>query len=115
MFIIAGRIETVVFDKDCNEFGRYKVNIFWWKSGVFKKISNISGIKVVKRGHETVFQKAIYYKIVVEFKDGDSVFILDSKKEDKVIMQVLYIKKFLGIKDSDFGNRVQIVNEMDIV
>ena len=115
VFIIAGRIEIVIFDRDHDEFARYKINILCIKSGSFKKISQISDIRVVKRGHETTFSKAVYFKIVVDFKDGESIFILDSKKEDKVITQVLLIKKFIGIQDSNFGNRVQIDNEMDIV
>ena len=106
VFITAGRIETVVFDKDSDEFARYKVNIWWMKSGVFQKLSNISEIRVSKRGHQTVFSDTVYYKIVVDFKDGESVTILDSKKEEKVVLQVLYIKNFLGMKDSSNGNRV---------
>ena len=72
-------------------------------------------MRIVKRGHETVYSSAVYYKIVIDFKDGESVTILDSKKEEKVVMQVLFIKKFLGIKESEYGNQVHIDNEMDIM
>jgi len=43
------------------------------------------------------------------------VTILESKKEDKVIVQVLFIKKFLGIVDGIYGNRVVVDDCMDRV
>ena len=115
VFLFAGRIESVIFDKDANEFTRVKFNIFCVKTSKTLKISDISDIRVEKRGFETVHSSTKHFKIIIDFRNKQSVTLLESKKEEKVITQVLFIKRFIGMRDSAYGNHVQIDDVMDQV
>ena len=43
------------------------------------------------------------------------VNLLESKKEEKVILQVLFIKRFIGLSDTEYGNTAHIDNAMNII
>ena len=105
----------MVFDKENDEFSRKKVNTFCIKKGKSCKLADITDIRVEKRGHDTIHSNTIHFKIIIDLKNNEMVTLLESKKEEKVISQVLFIKRFLGRKDTEFGNNVQIDNAMDIL
>ncbi|CAI2378589.1 unnamed protein product [Moneuplotes crassus] len=115
VFFFAAKIETVTFDKTKDEFSRKKLNTFCIKKGKEYKLSDISDIRIEKRVHDNVHTNTIHFKIIIDFKNNESVNLLESRKEDKVIRQVLFIKRFLGMIDTQFGNNAHIDNAMDIL
>mmetsp|Transcript_17362 Transcript_17362/g.19450 ORF Transcript_17362/g.19450 Transcript_17362/m.19450 type:complete len:187 (+) Transcript_17362:111-671(+) len=115
VFFFAAKIEQVSFDKDKDEFSRTKINTFCIKKGKTCKLSEISDLRIEKRGHDTIHSNTIHYKIIIDFKNNEMVTLLESKKEEKVITQVLYIKRFLGMRDTDYGNTIQVNNALDMI
>ena len=53
-------------------------------------MAEIKGVKIFKRGHNGVNIYTLHYKIMVEFKSGPAIKVLETQKREKVIKQVSY-------------------------
>jgi len=95
-FMIAGRVEQVIFDRHKRLFQIRKTNIVCYKTEITYRLADIKCVKAVKSGHDGINVNTLHYKIVIEFNNAGAVKILESQNESKIVKQVALIKNFIG-------------------
>ena len=97
IFIYAGKVNTVIFDKTSGILSKVKTSIFCKKDQTDWAIDQIKNVRVFKRGHDGVQVMTIHYEVQIDFADVPSQTILETKEQDKAIKQLAQIKSFIGL------------------
>jgi len=95
--LYAGKVESVIFDKQTGIVGKVKTSIFCTKQQVDWSLDQIQNVRVYKRGHDGIQIMTIHYDVQIDFKDIPSTNILRSKDSEKAIRQMAQIKDFMGL------------------
>ena len=97
IFMHAGKIEQVIFDKEIGILSYIKTSIFCKKKITDWAINQIQNIRIFKRGHDGIQVMTIHYAVQIDFKDAPSHTVLETQQKDKAIRQLVKIKEFLGL------------------
>lgn len=68
-FIYAGKIESVILDKQKQQLSVCKTTVICRKEQRNFKMHEISDVKAYKKGHNGVNVYTLHYKIMVEFRN----------------------------------------------
>lgn len=66
-FLFAGKVESVIFDKQKKQLQLWSTTLICRKEVRIYPLSQISGVKAYKRGHNGVNVYTLHYKLMVEF------------------------------------------------
>lgn len=97
IFLIGGKIDSVVIDKEKCFLELHKRSIICLNTKKCFDLSRVTNIRAVKKGHDGVNFYTLHYVIQAEFKDQAPIKILESSKRDKIVQQTLLIRNFLGM------------------
>ena len=97
VFMFAGKIESVVFNKQVGIMSMVTTNIFCNKTSTDWALDQIKNLKVYKRGHDGVQVMTIRYEVQINFNGLPSHTILTTNNKEKAIRQLVKIKDFLGL------------------
>ena len=67
-FILAGKVESMIFDKQRHELQLWKTTVFCFKEVLKYSLDDIVDVKAYKRGHNGVNVYTLHYKIMIEFR-----------------------------------------------
>ena len=87
-FMYAGKVESIVFDKQLQQLQLWKTSILCLKDVQKYSMRQISGVRVYRRGHNGVNVYTIHYKINVDFKERPSLKIMETQSREKAVRQV---------------------------
>ena len=79
--LYAGKVESVIFDKQTGIVGKIKTSIFCTKKRLDWELDQIQNVRVYKRGHDGIQVMTIHFDIQLEFHDIPSTTILRTKDE----------------------------------
>ena len=88
IFIYAGKIESVIIDKNRSLLEVSKTSIFCVSKKQVDDLELIHNVRGVKKGHEGVNFYTIHYVIYAEFRNKPPIKIMDSQNRRKTIKQV---------------------------
>ena len=88
IFIYAGKIESVIIDKDRSLLEVSKTSIFCAQKKQVDDLHHVHNIRGIKKGHEGVNFYTIHYVIYAEFRNKPPIKIMDSQNRRKIIKQV---------------------------
>lgn len=86
--LYAGKVESVIFDKQTGIVGKVKTTIFCTKKQIEWSIDQIQNVKVYKRGHDGIQVMTIHYDVQIDFRDIPSTNIMRTKDQEKAIRQM---------------------------
>merc|ERR1712072_1667010 len=95
--LYAGKVESVIFDKQTGIVGKVKTTIFCTKNRVDWSLDQIQNVKVYKRGQDGIQVMTIHYDVQMDFRDIPSTNLLRSKDREKAVRQMCQIKDFMGL------------------
>ena len=78
IFIHAGKIESVIIDKDRSLLEVSKTSIFCVSKKEVDDLHNVHNIRGIKKGHEGINFYTIHYVIYAEFRNKPPIKIMDS-------------------------------------
>jgi hypothetical protein len=95
-FIWTGKIETCTFNKSFNIVEKRRINLFCRNKVDLRSLSMLTGIYGVKKGHEGVTVNTVSYIIRADFKNEQSITILESTSRSKIVKQVRFLSKLFS-------------------
>lgn len=84
-FTYAGKIESVVFDKNIKAMQLVTTSVICKKEEKNFRISEIKGIKAYRSGHDGVNVYTVHFKILVVFDGMPSIKIMETLNREKAI------------------------------
>lgn len=96
-FFVAGKIESIIFDKTKMELQVVKTSIICTKTVETYPMRTITDVKAYKKGHIGLNTYTLYYKIMILFSNEVPLKLTDTALEEKCIKQTCLIKNFLGM------------------
>mmetsp|Transcript_13346 Transcript_13346/g.22688 ORF Transcript_13346/g.22688 Transcript_13346/m.22688 type:complete len:220 (-) Transcript_13346:28-687(-) len=97
IFMWAGKIDSVVIDKQLGIMTKERVNIVCKKKQTDWALDQIKNVRVFKRGHDSIQVVTIHFEVQVDFSNLPSCTLLETQSHDKAIKQAIKIKQFLGL------------------
>lgn len=90
VFFSAGKVESIVFDKQVQELQFWKTSLFCIKSVDRYSMDDIIDVKAYKRGHSGINVYTLHYKVMAIFKqpNTEALTIIETAIEEKCIKQV---------------------------
>ena len=85
IFILGGKVESVVIDKEKCFLELHKRNIVCMNKKVCHDLTSVNNIRAVKKGHDGVNFYTLHYVIQAEFRDKPPLKILESSKREKIV------------------------------
>ena len=85
VFLYAGKIESVVIDKERSLLEVMKTSIFCCVDKKVDDLHQVHNIRGIKKGHEGVNFYTVHYVIVAEFRNKPAVKIMESQNREKIV------------------------------
>ena len=63
----AGKVESIIFDKQVGILSKIKTSVFCHKNSTDWALEEVRNIRVFKRGHDGVQVMTIHYEVQVDF------------------------------------------------
>ena len=113
LFLSAGKIQYIEFNKVLGILSVRKVALFWKDSRKTYPICDITDIKVMKRGMKTKYQDTLHYVVLVEIRNRDSWKILEDTSLKKMKIFVLALKDFLGLENAKYES-IEVIDHSEL-
>jgi hypothetical protein len=87
-FIYAGKIESVIFDKQKQLISLCNTSVICRKEERNFKMQDISDVKAYKKGHNGVNVYTLHFKIMIEFRNMAPLKVWETQSGTKAKKQV---------------------------
>ncbi|CDW82308.1 UNKNOWN [Stylonychia lemnae] len=101
-FLFAGKIESIIFDRQKQELQLWKTSLFCLRNVKKYSMHDIVDVKGYKKGHSGINVYTLHYKIMIEFRNIPAIKLTETGIENKCIKQVnidFNVKYILDVPD----------------
>ena len=113
LFLSAGKIEYIEFNKALGVLSVRKIALLWKDSRRTYPLSDITDIKVMKRGMKTKHQDTLHYVVIVEIRNRNSCKLLEDYSLKKLKTFALALKDFLGLENANYDD-IEVIDNSEL-